>query len=131
MIEWVMPAVIGVVYVWAVSLVAEPKRQQLHAIIVAGAGAGYLNGGFGVWEFAYMVVATAVAYNGLRSYTFIGVAWLMHTGWDVMHHLYGTPIVPFVATSSFGCAVCDTVIGVWCLAEGRAPARVLPIQQAR
>src|SRR5829696_7668603 len=40
--------------------------------------------------------------------------WLLHTGWDVLHHLYGDPIVPFAAGSSFGCAICDPVIALWC-----------------
>jgi len=39
---------------------------------------------------------------------------LLHTGWDVIHHFYGNPIVPFVAKSSLGCAICDPVIALWC-----------------
>ena len=70
--------------------------------------------GLGAWEFAFTAATTYVAYRGLRSYTFIGVAWLLHTGWDVIHHLYGSPIVPFVAKSSLGCAICDPVIALWC-----------------
>jgi hypothetical protein len=34
----------------------------------------------------------------------------------VLHHLYGNPIVPFAADSSFGCAICDPVIALWCFA---------------
>jgi hypothetical protein len=59
---------------------------------------------------------TFLAYRGLKSYPVIGVGWLLHTGWDVLHHLYGNPIVPFVATSSLGCAICDPVIAAWCFA---------------
>ena len=54
--------------------------------------------------------------RGLRSYNWIGAGWLLHTGWDVLHHLYGNPIVPFAADSSFGCAICDPVIALWCFA---------------
>lgn len=61
-------------------------------------------------------MVTYCAYRGLRSYGFIGIGWLLHTGWDVLHHLYGNPIVPFVPDSSFGCAICDPVITLWCFA---------------
>ncbi len=54
---------------------------------------------------------------------FIGVGWLLHTAWDVLHHLYGNPIIPFVPTSSLGCAICDPVIAVWCFAGGRSLIR--------
>ena len=62
-------------------------------------------------------MVTYYAYRRLRSYNWIGVGWLLHTGWDVLHHLYGNPIVPFVADSSFGCAICDPVIALWCFAD--------------
>ena len=52
----------------------------------------------------------------LRSYRFIGVGWLLHTGWDVLHHLCATDTVPFAGGSSFGCAICDPVIALWCFA---------------
>jgi len=84
--------------------------------MIAGAGAAYLNGGLRIWEFAFAPVVTYCAYGGLTSYGFIGVGWLLRTGWDVVHHLYGTPIVPFVVTSSLGCAICDAVIAAWCFA---------------
>ena len=38
----------------------------------------YLSGGFGIWELIYSLLATPVVYAGLRSYRFIGIAWLMH-----------------------------------------------------
>jgi hypothetical protein len=40
----------------------------------------------------------------------------MHAGWDVVHHLWGNPIWPFMPTSSFGCMVFDTLIAIWFLA---------------
>ena len=106
----------GVVFVFAMSLVREPARQQFNAIFVAGAGAAYLNGGLGLWEFPFIAIAAAAAYLGLRSYRFIGVAWLLHTGWDVVHHLYANPIWPWQPSSSAGCAVFDAVIALWFLA---------------
>jgi hypothetical protein len=108
-----MPVVIAMAFIALLSRWPEPERQRLNAIIVAGAGAAYLNGGFGAWEFAYTAVATVVAYRGLQSYRFIALAWAMHTGWDVLHHLYGTPIIVFAPTSSAGCAICDTVLATW------------------
>jgi hypothetical protein len=110
------PVIIALLYISLCSLLREPNRQNFNAIMIAGAGAAYLNGGFGIWEFAFLAVVTYCAYKGLRSYRFIGVGWLLHTGWDVIHHLYGNPIVPFVPESSLGCAICDPVIALWCFA---------------
>jgi len=110
------PMFIAVLYILACSFFKEPNRRHFNAIMIAGAGAAYLNGGLGVWEFAFTAVVTFCAYKGLHSYPFIGIGWLLHTGWDVMHHLYGNPIVPFVPTSSMGCAICDPVIAAWCFA---------------
>lgn len=108
------PVIVAVVYISLCSLFEEPNRRNFNAIFIAGAA--YLNGGFGVWEFVFLTVVTYCAYRGLRSYGFIGVGWLLHTEWDVLHHLYGNPIVPFVPDSSFGCAICDPVIALWCFA---------------
>jgi hypothetical protein len=115
-IQILAPISVGVLFVCACSLLQEPKRQNFMAIMIAGAGAAYLNGGLGKWEFAFTTVMTYVAYHGLRSYNFIGVGWLLHTGWDVLHHLYGNPIVPSLPGSSLGCAICDPVIAIWCFA---------------
>lgn len=114
------PAVAALVFIGVMSCVPEPARQRFNAILVAGAGAAYLNGGLGAWEFVYLGLATFVAYGGLSSYRWIGVAWLMHTTWDLVHHLYATPIWPWLPTSSVGCAVFDAVIALWFFAG--APA---------
>jgi hypothetical protein len=99
------------------------------AIVIAGAGAAYLNGGLGKWEFAFTTLMTYVAYRGLRSYNFIGVGWLLHAGWDVMHHLYGNPIVPFIPGSSLGCAICDPVIAISCFAGAPSVYDLFPKRQ--
>jgi hypothetical protein len=113
------PLLIGVLYVCLNSLIHEPHRRRFNAIMVAGAGAAYLSGGgLGIWEFAFTAVMTYVAYRGLESWTFIGIAWLLHTAWDIVHHLQGNPIVPFLEHSSLGCALCDPVIALWCLSGG-------------
>ncbi len=107
------PAVGGLLFVILMSLVKEPSRQKFNAVLVAGAGAAYLNGGLGIWEFPYIAVATIVAFKGLDSYRYIGIAWIMHTSWDLVHHFYATPIWPWLETSSIGCAIFDTVIAIW------------------
>ncbi|MGH3720147.1 MAG: DUF6010 family protein [Pseudonocardiaceae bacterium] len=122
----VVPIVIGVVYVCLNALIREPHRRQANAVMVAGAGAAYLSrGGFGPWEFAFTVVITYCAYRGLESWSFVGVAWLLHTGCDVLHYRYGNPIIPFVAHSSLGCAICDPVIAIWCFAGGPSVSGIL------
>jgi Family of unknown function (DUF6010) len=105
--------VIAIVYILLSSLVKEPNRQKLSVIIIAGAGAAYLNGGLGVWEFPFCALMTFIAYKGLTYYSFIGIGWLLHTAWDIVHHLYANPIVPFSPSSSAGCAVCDTILAIW------------------
>ena len=104
---------VAIVFVMLVSLLREPTRQRFMAIFVAGAGSAYLNGGLGGWEFLFTAVATYVAYRGLESYRWIAIAWLMHTAWDVVHHLYGDPIMFFMPSSSAQCAVMDALIAVW------------------
>ncbi|RSN34427.1 hypothetical protein DL990_12215 [Amycolatopsis sp. WAC 01416] len=117
----IAPILVGLLYVVLMSLIHEPHRRRFNAVMVAGAGAAYLSGGgLGIWEFAFTAVVTYVAYRGLESWTFIGIAWLLHTGWDVVHHLKGAPIIPFAGHSSFGCAICDPVIAIWCFAGGRS-----------
>jgi hypothetical protein len=114
-----VPLLIGALYVCLSSLIREPHRRRANAIMVAGAGAVYLSGGgLGAGEFAFTAVLTYVAYRGLESWRFIGLGWLLHTAWDVVHHLRGEPIIPFVPGSSLGCAICDPVIAIWCLLGG-------------
>jgi Family of unknown function (DUF6010) len=113
-IQWIAPVLVALAYILLNSLIKEPHRKTFNAIMLAGAGGAYLSGGgFGVWEVAFCAVMAGVAWNGLRSYAFIGIGWLLHTGWDVLHHLYGHPLLPFDSTSSLGCAICDPVLAVW------------------
>lgn len=107
------PMIGACVFIALMSLLPEPTRQQFNAILVAGAGAAYFNAGLDGWEYVYTVIATVVAFFGLRSYRFIALAWIMHTSWDMVHHLYGTPIWPWLPMSSVGCAVFDAVIALW------------------
>lgn len=59
-----------------------------------------------------------VAYRGLNSWPLIGIGWLLHTAWDMAHHIKGNPILPFFHDSSLGCAICDPVIALWCFGGG-------------
>jgi hypothetical protein len=116
-----LPILIGVVFVLLASLIHEPHRQRFNAVLVAGAGAAYLSGGaLGPWELVFCAVLAYIGFRGLDSWTFIGIGWLLHTGWDIVHHLKGQPILPFVHDSSFGCAFCDPVIAIWCFTGGRS-----------
>jgi hypothetical protein len=123
------PVAGAVVFIAIMALVREPLRRNLNALLAAGASGVYLSGGLGVWELVFPVLAMPVILRGLRSYPFIGVAWLMHASWDVVHHLYGNAIWPFMPTSSFGCMIFDTVIAIWFLAG--APASRLDAGRAR
>lgn len=107
------PLLVAVVLVGLCALLKEPGRQKFSAIFLAGAGAAYLSGGFGVLEFAFCAVITLLAYRGLESYRAIAVGWVLHTFWDLAHHLYGNPIIPFAPLSSAGCSICDLGIAAW------------------
>jgi hypothetical protein len=115
-LDLIAPVLFAAVFIVVMSIVRERARQRFNAVLVGGAGAAYLSSGFGVWEFAFCAVITALAYLGLRAYAFIGAAWLLHTGWDALHHFYGDAIVVMVPASSAGCAVMDALIAVWFLA---------------
>ncbi|MCW2945056.1 MAG: rane protein [Actinoallomurus sp.] len=116
----VAPILIGLLYVFLMSVLREPARRRFNAIMVAGAGAAYLSSGagFGPWEFVFTAAITYCAYRGLESYVWTGIAWLLHAAWDILHYLRGAPIIPFASHSSFGCAICDPVIAIWCLRSG-------------
>ena len=107
------PIAVAIVIIVLCSLLKEPQRRHFSAIFVAGAGAAYLSGGFGLWEFGFCAIITLLAYQGLQHYRAIAIAWALHTCWDIAHHYYGNPIIPFAATSSIGCAVCDLVLAAW------------------
>ena len=100
-IEFLAPILIALIFISLCSMLKEPNKRDFMALMIAGAGAAYLNGGLGKWEFVFTAVVTWSAYKGLHSYGFIGF------GWDVVHHLHGNPIVPFAPSSSLGCAICD------------------------
>ncbi len=108
--------VIAGVFITACSLLPEPTRQNFNAIFVAGAGAAYLNGGIGALgplEFGFTTLVTIAAFWGLQHYRWIGVAWMLHVGWDIVHHVVGEPIIGLDPLSSYGCVICDTLLAIW------------------
>ena len=130
-LDAIPPIIIACLYVLLSSLISEPSRRNFNAIMIAGAGAAYLSGGFGVWEFVFTALVTFCAYRGLNSYRFIGIGWLLHAVWDVMHHFYGNPIVPFAPLSSAGCAITDTIIAIWFFAEAPSVFELINAAGAR
>ena len=115
--NFIGPALGAIIFVLLMSLVPEPKRHRLNAILVAGTAGVYISGGFGAWELLYAVLATPIAYRGLSSYRFVGIGWLMHASWDLPHHFWSKPIWPFMPSSSLGCAIFDSIIAIWFLAN--------------
>jgi Family of unknown function (DUF6010) len=113
LINAIAAVMIALLYITISSLANEPNRQKISAVIIAGAGSVYWSGGLGIAEYIFATAMLFMAFKGLTNYKYIGVAWLMHTTWDVLHHLYANPIVPFSASSSAGCAVCDSVLAIW------------------
>jgi hypothetical protein len=112
------PIGIGVVLVVCLSLIPSRHRRSFGAVFLAGAGAAYLSsGGLGFWDVLFTVVMTGVAFLGLRSNRWLGVGWLLHTAWDAVHAVKGSPILPMAPHSSAGCAVCDPVIALWYFAD--------------
>jgi hypothetical protein len=107
------PVVGGFVFVLLMSLLKPPTRRNFNAIFVGGAMGAYVSGGLGLWELAFAAAGSLVAFRGLRDVRLIGVAWLMHSAWDLVHHFFANPIWPFMEMSSFGCSICDAVISAW------------------
>ena len=109
----VLPIVVAALFIAAMSFLQEPSRRHVSALLIAGAGTTYFGGGFRFWEIGFFVLLTWLAFRALDDYRFAGIGWVLHVGWDILHHLYGRPILPFVPLSSAGCAICDSGIALW------------------
>lgn len=70
-LDMVAPIGVAIVFIAACSLLKEPERRNFSAIMISGAGAAYLSGGLGPWEFVFCSVMTFLAYRGLRDYRLI------------------------------------------------------------
>lgn len=123
----VVPALIGVAFVVVMSLVRDPVvRLRLNAAVTLGASGTYLAvGTFGPWDLVACTVVLVCAFRGLRSWRWVGVAWLLHTALDVAHAVKGVDLLPWAPHSSLGCAICDPVIALWCFGGGRPLGRLL------
>src|SRR4030095_6773616 len=97
--DYVGPALGALLFVAVMSLVAEPNRRTLNAIILAGASGVYLSGGFGLWELIYPVIGTVIGFRALTSYRWLGVGWLVHAVWGIGPHQWGNPLWVFMSTS--------------------------------
>lgn len=115
--DWIGPILGGLLFVSLMSRLRDPRRRYVNAILVGGAMGAYVGGGLGLAELPFAAVGAFVAYRGLWSNRMIGIAWLMHSAWDLVHHAFADPIWPFMETSSFGCFLFDLVLGVWFLAD--------------
>lgn len=111
--EIISPLAVAAIFILLCSLIREPHRQRFSALMISGAGAAYLGGGLGPWEVPFCVLMTGIAFVGLTRYSFIGIGWVLHTCWDVVHHLFAHPILPFLPLSSVGCAICDLGLATW------------------
>ena len=120
-IQIVAPIIVSAVYIGIMCLLTEPVRHRLSALIIAGAGGVYFGAGFGIWEALFCIPMFWLAYRGLDDYRWVGVGWIFHIGWDILHHLYGAPILPFIPLSSFGCAICDSGLALWYLLGAPVP----------
>ena len=125
----VLAIVLAIAFIAAASLLKEPAKRNFNVIMIAGASAAYLSGGgMGKWEFLFTAVVSYCAYRGLQSYAFIGLGWLLHVGWDIIHHVSGHPIIPFQPMSSFGCAITDTILAIWFFAGAPSVFRYLVVR---
>jgi hypothetical protein len=123
-VQIIAPVIVSGIYIAAMSALPTEVRRKLSALIIAGAGCVYYGAGFGWWEVVFCLPMLWLAYRGLDDFRFVGVGWLLHIVWDVLHHLYGNPILPFVPLSSAGCAICDLGLAAWYLAGGPTPRSV-------
>jgi hypothetical protein len=120
----IAPIAVSGAFIAIMSMLREPDRQKVSALLIAGAGAVYFGAGFGWSEVAFCALLTWLAFRGLQDYRFVGTAWVLHIIWDVLHHLYGRSILPFLPLSSAGCAICDTGIAIWYFLGARPPWRL-------
>lgn len=116
-ISYIMAIVVVPLLFWIIpsSLMKEPKRRTYNAVILAIAGGAYFNAGFGFYEIVFGAVIGFTAYRSLNNYKFLTFGWVLHIIWDVAHHLTGNPMLTFLPSSSFECAITDSLLAIWYL----------------
>ena len=112
---------LGVVFVGLMSLLRnDGLRLRVNAAVAVGASGTYIaTGTFGPLELVLSTIVLVVAFQGFRSWRWVGVAWLLHTALDIAHAVRGVDLLPWAPNSAVGCAICDPVIALWCFGGGR------------
>jgi hypothetical protein len=105
------------IWICSFSAVSEPQRRQVNCILVGLAASTYGNHSFGLVESVGTITVLTLGILGLRSYRWLGAAWLVHTGLDIAHHLVADPMFRYFPASSLGCAVTDPILALWFFAE--------------
>ena len=122
---------IAAIYITIFSFVKEPYRQQINALIIAGAGGVYWSGGLGFYEFPLGVIMIFLAYKGMKDYRYLALGWAVHTVYDLLHHYYGNPIIPMAPTSSAGCAICDPILAIWLYFNAPSVLKLFPPRKSQ
>ena len=112
-----VPAICGPLVLIAL-LSTQPKlrRSRVVGVLAAVAAGTYINAGFGAWELAASFAMGAVAYQGIfGNDAMVGIAWIMHAGWDFLHHLNDVPLIDLIPSSAIECAITDIILAGWAL----------------
>jgi len=121
---------IAAIFITIFSFVKEPYRQQINALVIAGAGGVYWSSGLGFYEFPLGVIMIFLAYKGMKDYKYLALGWIVHTVYDVLHHYYGNPIIPMAPASSAGCAICDPILAIWLYFNAPSVLRLFPVRRS-
>jgi len=121
------PTLGALVFVVVMTRIRDPGRLTFNSLLVTGASAAYIGGGLGVVELLFPALLLPINWLTRTSYRAIAIAWWLHSAWDLVHHLWGDPIWPFMETSSWGCLVFDLLIGIWFFTRPQdLPSRASP-----
>jgi hypothetical protein len=111
------PIFVALDYISLCSLFGEPGRRNFNAIMIAGAGAAYSKGVSASGSSPLPPLSPSALSGGSGPTTGSASDGCYIPAGTCRITSTGNPIVPFVADSSFACAVCDPVIALWCFAQ--------------
>jgi hypothetical protein len=112
-IDIVSGFMIAAIWIYGFSFVSEPRRRQVNCILVGLAAATYGNHSFALIEAAGTIIVLTLGILGLGDYRWLGVAWLVHSGLDIAHHIANDPMFRYFPASSFACAITDPILALW------------------
>ncbi|MCC3406986.1 MAG: hypothetical protein JGK17_15605 [Microcoleus sp. PH2017_10_PVI_O_A] len=112
-IDIVSGFIIAAIWICGFSVISEPRRRQVNCILVGLAASTYGNHSFGLTEAAGTIILLTLGILGLGNYRWLGVAWLVHSGLDIAHHIANDPMFQYFPASSVGCAVTDPILALW------------------